>query len=272
MTGSGKPDRLRQARQEAGFRSATAAAAALGVKAPTYTSHENGTRDFGDAEAARYARAFNVAVAWLVFGIPAEMGAGEEGLGEERAAETLPTGPAVQAPPLTEQLKRSDRKKPGAGRRVFELDVRAGAGSAGVEAFVENVTRNGVTVSTDVISAEWSIPADYLSGELRIGAGKAWIIEVFGDSGYEPTNPGAPGSLFPGDRVIVNTADTRPSPPGAFAVYDGVGLVIKQVEVIAGTDPVRLRLTSRNPAYEPYEVTVEEARIIGRVRGRISAL
>jgi len=257
MTESGKADRLRQARQKAGFRSATAAAAALGAKPPTYTSHENGTRDFGDAEAARYARAFNVAVQWLVFGID----------GDDASAPD-----AQPAAGLNERLKRRDPKRADAGHRVYELDVRAGAGSSGVAAFAENVTRNGVTVSKDVVSAEWSIPADYLNGELRIGADKAWIVEVFGDSGYEPTNPGAPGSLFPGDRVIIDTSDTRPSPPGAFAVYDGVGLVIKQVEVIVSTDPVRLRLTSRNPAYEPYEVTVEEARIIGRVRGRISAM
>lgn len=254
VTRSDKAERLRQARAASGFRSAAAAAAALGIKTPTYTSHENGTRDFGDVEAARYARAFNVAVEWLVFGIAA----GEN----PRQAEQR----------LADRLARSDPSKPDSSRAVFELDVRAGAGSSGVDAFVENVTRNGVTVSKDVVGARWSIPTDYLSGELRIRSGSAWIIEVFGDSGYAPANPGAPGSLFPGDRVIIDTSDTRPSPPGAFAVHDGVGLVIKQVEVLAGTDPVRLRLTSRNAAYEPYEVTVEEARIIGRVRGRISAM
>jgi phage repressor protein C with HTH and peptisase S24 domain len=256
VTGSGKADRLRLARTEAGFRSAAAAAAALGVKTPTFTSHENGTRDFGDTEAARYARAFNVAVAWLVFGDTPDDN----------------TRKQESKPPLADQMKRSDPKRKESSRRVFELDVRAGAGSSGVDAFVENVTRNGVTVSKDVVGAEWSIPTDYLNGELRIRSGTAWIIEVFGDSGYEPANPGAPGSLFPGDRVIIDTSDTRPSPPGAFAVHDGVGLVIKQVEVIARSEPVRLRLTSRNPTYSPYEVTVEEARIIGRVRGRISSM
>ncbi len=255
VTGSGKADRLRLARMDAGFRSAAAAAAALGVKTPTFTSHENGTRDFGDTEAARYARAFNVAVSWLVFG---------DSPGDGQAAD--------ENPPLADLLKSGGANRKAAGRRVFELDVRAGAGSSGVDAFVENVTRNGVTVSRDVVGAEWSIPTDYLSGELRIRSGTAWIVEVFGDSGYEPANPGAPGSLFPGDRVIIDTSDTRPSPPGAFAVHDGVGLVIKQVEVIAGSEPVRLRLTSRNSAYAPYEVTIEEARIIGRVRGRISAM
>ncbi|HSM42171.1 MAG TPA: hypothetical protein VK862_15570 [Afifellaceae bacterium] len=256
MSEATKTDRLRQARQQAGYRSAAAAAAALGAKTPTYTAHENGTRDFGDAEAARYARAFNVAVEWLVFGI-------EDG---------KPAPVEERQPALADRLRGRDRKGASAGRRVYELDMRAGAGSSGAEAFLENVTRNGVTVSQDVVGAEWSIPADYLTGELRIGADKAWIVEVFGDSGYEPANPGAPGSLFPGDRVIIDTSDPRPTPPGAFAVHDGVGLVIKQVEVIANTDPVRLRLGSRNPSYAPYEVTVEEARIIGRVRGRISAM
>ena len=100
----------------------------------------------------------------------------------------------------------------------------------------------------------------------------AWIVEVAGDSGYDPHNPHAPGSVFPGDRVIIDTADRRPSPPGPFAVFDGIGLVVKLVEVVPQTDPVRLRLSSRNPSYQPYEVIEGEAHIIGRVRGRISAM
>lgn len=254
MIEPGKGERLRRARAAAGFKTAAAAAAALGIKTPTYTSHENGTRDFGDADAARYSRAFGVAVEWLVFGI-------EPGLPEPTSDQSL-----------GDKMKPGDPNKDASSRAVFELDVRAGAGSTGADALVENVTRNGVTMSQDALGARWSIPADFLSGELRIRAGRAFIIEVFGDSGYDPANPGAPGSLFPGDRVIIDTSDLRPSPPGAFAVHDGVGLVIKQVEVIARTDPPRLRLSSRNPAYEAYEVTIEEARIIGRIRGRISAM
>lgn len=254
MIETGKAERLRQARAAAGFRTAAAAAAALGIKPPTYSSHENGTRDFGDGDAARYARAFGVAVEWLVFGI--------------EPGQSKPIGRQS----LADRMKRGDPNKDASSQAVFELDVRAGAGSTGADALVENVTRNGVTMSQDALGARWSIPADFLSGELRIRSGRAFIIEVFGDSGYDPTNPGAPGSLFPGDRVIIDTADLRPSPPGAFAVHDGIGLVIKQVEVIARTEPPRLRLSSRNPAYEAYEVTIEEARIIGRVRGRFTAM
>lgn len=130
----------------------------------------------------------------------------------------------------------------------------------------------GLAVSRDTVRAEWGIPAEFLRGELHVEPGKAWITEVYGDSMYDPVHPGAPGSLCPGDRVIVDTGDVRPSPPGPFALWDGTGLVVKMVEVIPGTDPVRLRLSSRNPSYGSYEVTEDEARIIGRVRGRFSAL
>ncbi len=39
-------ERLAKARKEAGYPSGSAAAAALGVKEPTYLGHENGSRGF----------------------------------------------------------------------------------------------------------------------------------------------------------------------------------------------------------------------------------
>lgn len=86
----------------------------------------------------------------------------------------------------------------------------------------------------------------------------------------DPSNPTAVGTLMPGDRAIINTRDKTPSPPGSFAVWDGFGVVIKMVEIVPGSKPPRIRLSSRNPAYQPYEVDYGEARIIGRVRGRIT--
>ncbi|MTH95412.1 helix-turn-helix domain-containing protein [Roseibium sp. RKSG952] len=63
-----KNERLRTARKRAGFSSATSAAEAMSVNPTTYTSHENGHRDFDEDTAAKYARRFKVDVAWLVFG------------------------------------------------------------------------------------------------------------------------------------------------------------------------------------------------------------
>lgn len=60
-------DRLKEAREKAGFSSAAEAATALGVAYQTYIAHEKGSRGFkGHAES--YARRFQTTPEWLLFG------------------------------------------------------------------------------------------------------------------------------------------------------------------------------------------------------------
>lgn len=65
-------DRLRFARERAGYTSGRAAAAALDIPASTYNSHERagqpGARDFGTEEAQFYAGRYNVDAIWLLTG------------------------------------------------------------------------------------------------------------------------------------------------------------------------------------------------------------
>lgn len=61
-------DRLKQARLDAGFRTATEAARILRVKVPTYLGHENGSRKFDTGYAKLYARHFKVSSGWLLTG------------------------------------------------------------------------------------------------------------------------------------------------------------------------------------------------------------
>lgn len=63
-----KTDRLKKSREDAGYRSATAAASALGVSASTYRAHENGQNDFGFDDASVYAKKFKVDPIWLFTG------------------------------------------------------------------------------------------------------------------------------------------------------------------------------------------------------------
>lgn len=226
-----KHQRLRYAREQAGFTSATEAASSLGVKASTYYAHENGDRGYFEDEARHYGRRFKVQPEWLIFGIG---------------------------------------NNPGPGIR--EVDVRAGAGGGGIGELMTISDSAGISIAADAIRDIWQMPDSFMRDTLRVDTAKAWIVEINGDSGYDPMNSNAPGSLFPGDRVIIDTADRRPSPPGPFAVYDGFGLVIKQVEFVHQSDPPRIRLSSRNPSYSPYEIVEGEGHIIGRVRGRISAM
>jgi phage repressor protein C with HTH and peptisase S24 domain len=59
-------ERLRQARQEAGYDSAQAAAEAFGWNPAAFRHHENGTRRFGPDAAKKYGRAFKVRPGWLL--------------------------------------------------------------------------------------------------------------------------------------------------------------------------------------------------------------
>lgn len=61
-----KADRLRSARQKAGFDSAAEAAQRFGWPEAGYRHHENGTRGFGADAAKKYGRAFKVKPGWLL--------------------------------------------------------------------------------------------------------------------------------------------------------------------------------------------------------------
>ena len=69
--------RLRQSRIAAGYKTATEAAAALGMSRDTYLQHENGQRDYDDAKATAYAKAFGVTPQFLRFADATESGAAQ---------------------------------------------------------------------------------------------------------------------------------------------------------------------------------------------------
>jgi phage repressor protein C with HTH and peptisase S24 domain len=87
-------------------------------------------------------------------------------------------------------------------------------------------------------------------------------FEVIGDS-MEPR-------LKSGDRVFVDRRLTYPNPEGIFVLWDGYSIVVKQLQIIRGTDPLKLRVISANLQYEPYEVLADEVNIVGRFVGRFT--
>lgn len=163
------------------------------------------------------------------------------------------------------------RKHPGAtqrtihGQAIPEIDARAGAGGGGVR-FVENAEAdgNGNTITIEGVSDLWGVPDRFVREELRGTAAAIRIFPILGDS-MSPT-------LNSGDRVFVDTTYRFPSPPGVYAVWDGYGVVVKRVEIVPRTDPARVILISDNNNHKQYELTLEEAHILGRVVGRISLM
>lgn len=137
---------------------------------------------------------------------------------------------------------------------INELDVHvaSGMGADGETAIMAN-EEAGAIVGT------FSFP--HHGFREMVGASPAGVrmLAVRGDS-MQPT-------LFPGQKVMVDTNDRTPSPPGVFVIWDGLSLVLKRIELVAGSDPMRVRISSDNDKYTAYERTLEEAHINGRVVG-----
>lgn len=187
------------------------------------------------AAAALYVRAARntaATVEWLLYGT------GTPPKGVEREEE----------PHRPKQLSFADT----ASVTVNELDVHAVAGQGADGQFL--ITQAD---AVDAMTGQYSFPSTGFRQAFGANASEVVIAEVRGDS-MMPT-------LYPGQKVMVHIHDRTPTPPGIFYVWDGMGLVIKRVELIPGSNPPMLRIKSDNPKYDTYERTIEEAHINGRV-------
>ena len=63
-----RAERLKKARQNAGFRGPQAVADQIGLNVNSYKAHESGRNGFNPTQAQEYATAFGVSAQWLLFG------------------------------------------------------------------------------------------------------------------------------------------------------------------------------------------------------------
>jgi phage repressor protein C with HTH and peptisase S24 domain len=94
-----------------------------------------------------------------------------------------------------------------------------------------------------------------IEDELRAKASDMLLIEARGESM-------APDFLH-GDQILIDKRDKNPLQPGAFALWDGDGYVVKLVERVPRKSGV-YRIFSANPRFQEYEVDAEEVTILGR--------
>ena len=104
----------------------------------------------------------------------------------------------------------------------------------------------------------WRIPADYLN-EINVQNQNAYIIEALGDS-MAPT-------IMAGDKAVIDTsaAGKTPSPAGVFAIWDGLGVAIKRIELIPNSTPQTLKIIADNAKHSSFECKLEDCHILGRV-------
>ena len=132
---------------------------------------------------------------------------------------------------------------------IPELAVDAIGGGGGIHDVAD----------AEAVVSEWQIPVELVRSQTDAAIGALRIIRVLGDSMLPDYRPG--------QRVLVNTDDRLPSPPGVFVVWDGFGLVIKRLEIIPYSDPPTVRLISANPSYGTYERPLADVMVNGRVMG-----
>lgn len=147
---------------------------------------------------------------------------------------------------------------------VPEIDARAGAGNGNVGEHAVVTLGRGESYVGHKVTAEWVFPPTFLRHELRLQPGGMMVLEVVGDS-MSPT-------LESGDRVIIDTAHTRPTPDGIYVIEEGDGPMVKRLQLVRRSDPPQIRIISDNKNHEAYTLRLDDVRIIGRVSGRVSKM
>lgn len=135
--------------------------------------------------------------------------------------------------------------------REFDVSPQAGAGAIMDE-------HCGIAEGNPVVAA-WEIPKNYIESYLPNSESLA-IVRVIGNS-MEP-------DLNAGDRVLVDTEHRTPSPDGMYVLWNGLGVVIKQLQIVPRSSPPVVRIISINPTYPVDEVPLDDLVINGRVVGK----
>lgn len=142
-----------------------------------------------------------------------------------------------------------------------EIDVRLGAGEGSVGQMLTIGSNGGMTGHRVV--AEWVLPEAFMVGVMEANAARTIIMEVVGDS-MQPT-------YQPGDRVMVDLAQTRMVADTVYAISDGFSEPqIKRLQRIPFSNPPRVNIISDNPALDNFEAELERVHIIGRICGVIA--
>ena len=107
----------------------------------------------------------------------------------------------------------------------------------------------------------WALPYQWLRAELQ--------AEDFDHLCVYKVQVDSPDGKFEfGDRVVVDRASTRPSPPGHFLIWDGFGAQIAHVTVVpAGTGKPLAKVVTAAGAYE---IDAQKLQVLGRVRGKFT--
>lgn len=141
---------------------------------------------------------------------------------------------------------RRKRRRPPAGAPVGEIpellvDVDD-------PAQIEDVPRE---------NPRWYLPLALLEQEGRADPKNLRIVTVRGDAMAPALNEG--------DRLVVDTSRICLTTGELCVRFDGSGLAVARVEIVASTEPAQVRFQSANPDYSPVTCTIGQTGIVGTV-------
>jgi hypothetical protein len=138
---------------------------------------------------------------------------------------------------------------------ILELDVQAGNALAGP-------IHEGQELAYDheSVVGEWQIPSVVLRAHVPAPASHIRIIQAVGTSNVP--------HILPGDRLMIDLSQHEIGQGGWFAIWDGSGIIIKQLEIIPYTEPRRVKMWSGNPEWEAREYPLDQVVIRGRMVGK----
>lgn len=197
--------------------------------------------DPGAEKLQRLAPILRTTVAWLMDG------EGPEELSQVNAARAV----------LEEATLRSSRKpqrnEPG---HIREIDIHAGMGGGGVPSQEMAQIIGSETYADDAVRGYWVFP-DHALRSMGLDPLYADVVPGAGDS-MEP-------DIRSGDWCVVDRRHRVPSPDGIYALWDGISIVFKSLQLIPNSNPIKIKIISNNTTYKAYDRLLDEVAIIGRV-------
>ena len=103
----------------------------------------------------------------------------------------------------------------------------------------------------------WGFPRAWIAHVLKARADALRVVSVDG-AAMEP-------EFRSGDRLLVDTERRAPSPPGAFVLFDGMGLVPRHLELVPNSDPSRVVVRTHEAMVPNREAALADTHIVGRV-------
>lgn len=145
------------------------------------------------------------------------------------------------SPPIAKVLQIADQLNVSPELLAFGVSDSPAAGNVAVDELTFDEHPEGGTVV-----ATWSLPESYLDD---VGVSKKACF-VFSDRS---------------GKLIIDRAGRRPTPPGRFLIWDGVGMTVARLSVIPGAGKVRVETEGLEPMEAPLELSEVGIGVVGRV-------